>query len=75
MDLLNKLEEKINLTLETVELLNMENEELKEEIAKLKDRNHELAEQKSKWESKVNGMLNQFGTEVDNLNKSTVTAA
>ena len=69
MELLDKLEEKIVLALETIELLNMENEELKEEVAKLKTQNVDLSEQKTNWESKVNSMLNQFGNEVAELNK------
>ncbi len=69
MDLLDKLEEKIILALETIELLNMENEELKEEVAKLKTQNTDLGEQKTTWESKVNSMLSQFGSEVAELNK------
>ena len=69
MELLDKLEEKILLALETIELLNMENEELKEEVSKLKNQNADLGEQKTNWESKVNSMLSQFGSEVAELNK------
>ncbi len=69
MELLDKLEEKILLALETIELLNMENEELKEEVSKLKSQNADLGEQKTNWESKVNSMLSQFGNEVAELNK------
>lgn len=64
MDLLTKLDEKIVLALETIELLNMENEELKEEVTALKAQNNELSEQKSSWETRVNDMLDQFGSEV-----------
>ena len=74
MELLDKLEEKIVLALETIELLNMENEELKEEVASLKNQNSDLSEQKTNWESKVNRMLSQFGSEVAELNKSTESA-
>ena len=74
MELLNKLEQKIIMALETIELLNMENEELKEEVAKLKNQNVDLSEQKSNWETKVNTMLSQFGSEVAQLNNSKESA-
>lgn len=70
MELLDKLEQKIILALETIELLNMENDELKEEVAKLKGHNSDLSDQKSNWETKVNTMLSQFGSEVAELNNS-----
>ena len=60
MDLLNKLEEKVILALETIELLNMENDELKEEIAELKKDNVDLSDQKNSWETKVTSLLSQF---------------
>ena len=59
MDLLNKLEEKVILALETIELLNMENDELKEEIAELKKDNVDLSDQKNSWETKVTSLLSQ----------------
>ncbi len=74
MELLDKLEQKIILALETIELLNMENDELKEEVAKLKGQNSELSNQKSNWETKVNTMLSQFGSEVAQLNNSNENA-
>ena len=74
MELLDKLEQKIILALETIELLNMENDELKEEVAKLKGHNSDLSDQKSNWETKVNTMLSQFGSEVAELNNSNESA-
>jgi len=74
MELLDKLEQKIILALETIELLNMENDELKEEVAKLQGQNSELSNQKSNWETKVNTMLSQFGSEVAQLNNSKESA-
>jgi len=74
MELLDKLEQKIILALETIELLNMENDELKEEVAKLQGQNSELSNQKSNWETKVNTMLSQFGSEVAQLNNSNENA-
>jgi len=73
MDLLDKLEAKIILALETIELLNMENDELKQEIAGLNLQNASLSEQKASWESKVNGMLSQFETQVAELQSQSVT--
>ena len=64
MELLDKLESKITLALETVELLNMENDELKEEVTALKQQLQTLAEEKANWENKVNKMLSHFETEV-----------
>jgi FtsZ-binding cell division protein ZapB len=74
MDLLDKLEAKITLALETIELLNMENDELKQEVAGLELKNASLSDQKVNWESKVNGMLSQFETEVAELQKQTEQA-
>jgi FtsZ-binding cell division protein ZapB len=74
MDLLDKLEAKIILALETIELLNMENDELKQEVAGLELKNASLSDQKVNWESKVNGMLSQFETEVAELQKQTEQA-
>mgnify|MGYP000128150872 CR=1 FL=1 len=71
MDLLDKLEAKIILALETIELLNMENDELKQEVAGLKTQNASLTGQKVNWESKVNGMLSQFETQVAELQQQT----
>jgi FtsZ-binding cell division protein ZapB len=74
MDLLDKLEAKIILALETIELLNMENDELKQEVTGLELKNASLSDQKVNWESKVNGMLSQFETEVAELQKHTEQA-
>ena len=60
MDLLNKLEEKIILALETIELLNMENDELKLEVEKLQAEKAQLSQQQLQIESKVTTLLTQF---------------
>ena len=75
MDLLDKLESKITLALETVELLNMENDELKEEIAQLKAKVESLDSQKQDWENKVNRMLGQFENEVTELQQQQAANA
>ncbi|MEY8204213.1 MAG: cell division protein ZapB [Bermanella sp.] len=74
MELLDKLEAKITLALETVELLNMENDELKQEIAGLNLQNASLNEQKNSWENKLNGMLSQFETQVAELQSESSAA-
>jgi cell division protein ZapB len=63
MELLDQLEEKIILALETIELLRMENEELKDEVSELKNQNVELDSQQSAWEVKVASILGQFEEE------------
>lgn len=65
MDLLEQLEEKIILALESMELLRMENEELKDEVAELKKQNVELDGQQAAWEVKVASMLGQFEEEAE----------
>lgn len=64
MDLLEQLEEKIIMTLETVELLKMENEDLKLELETLKKQTVGLHSQQSQWEAKVHSMLGQFEADV-----------
>lgn len=64
MDLLDQLEEKIILTLDTVELLKMENDELKQELESLKKQTVGLHSQQSEWETKVSSMLGQFESDV-----------
>lgn len=64
MDLLEQLEEKIILTLDTIELLKMENEELRQEVESLKKQSMGLHSKQSEWEAKVNSMLGQFEADV-----------
>lgn len=60
MDLLNQLEENINTTLESYELLQLEVEELKEKLDTLQKQNQQLVENQSHWESKVKSLLSVF---------------
>ena len=63
MDLLDQLEKKITLALETIELLNMENEELKQEVTALQQEKTQASEQKKAFEEKITGLLKQFEDE------------
>ena len=63
MELLDQLEKKIILALETIELLNMENEELKQEVAALQQEKSVAGEQKKAFEEKISGLLKQFESE------------
>ncbi|MFY0640444.1 MAG: cell division protein ZapB [Bermanella sp.] len=63
MELLDQLEKKIILALETIELLNMENEELKQEVAALQQEKSIASEQKKAFEEKITGLLKQFESE------------
>jgi cell division protein ZapB len=63
MDLLDQLEQKITLALETIELLNMENEELKQEVSALQQEKVMASEQKKVFEEKITGLLKQFEDE------------
>ncbi|WP_283788148.1 cell division protein ZapB [Bermanella sp. WJH001] len=63
MELLDQLEKKIILALETIELLNMENEELKQEVAALQQEKTISGEQKKAFEEKITGLLKQFESE------------
>ncbi|MFT5593048.1 MAG: cell division protein ZapB [Oceanicoccus sp.] len=63
MELLDQLEKKIILALETIELLNMENEELKQENATLQQEKSVASEQRKAFEEKITGLLKQFEIE------------
>lgn len=68
MDLLDQLEKKITLAIETIELLNMENEELKQELASLKQDKLNTDQQKQLIEEKITKLLTQFQHEsIDQL--------
>lgn len=63
MELLDQLEKKITLALETIELLSMENEELKQELETLKQEKLSAVEQQKEIENKINLMLGHFDNE------------
>ncbi|GAA6135641.1 hypothetical protein NBRC116188_24310 [Oceaniserpentilla sp. 4NH20-0058] len=63
MELLDQLEAKITLALETIELLNMENEELKQELDALKLEKTQTAQQHMAIEEKITKLISQFNHE------------
>ena len=59
-DLLTKLGEKIQSAIETIELLKLENEELKGELAEVRTQNALLQEEKEEWDHKLTALIEQF---------------
>jgi FtsZ-binding cell division protein ZapB len=57
---LQKLEEKINAVIETVELLNLQVEESEHANARLQRDNTELKQQQNEWEQTVIGLLGKL---------------
>ncbi|CAA0082000.1 Cell division protein ZapB [BD1-7 clade bacterium] len=60
MDIFDQLEEKIIQAIETIELLNMETAELKQEISTLKQENTQLAYEKSQNDARLTSLLEHF---------------
>lgn len=60
LELLTQLEQKITTSLEALELVNMELDELKAENQQLKQSNEELAKQQQEWEERLAGLLTKF---------------
>ncbi len=65
LELLATLESKIQTTLETIELLNLEldeekqsNTDLQSEITSLKEENAQLQSEREAWNTKVAGLVN-----------------
>jgi cell division protein ZapB len=52
-ELFNQLEQKVNATVEALELSKLENDELREENTKLK-------QEREEWERRLNGLLQKF---------------
>ncbi len=59
-ELLAKLEDKINNALETIELLNLQNEELEEKYSKLLNENTALKNKHAAWEQNLTNMLEKL---------------
>lgn len=59
-ELLQRLEEKIDNVLETVELLRLQNEELEEKYAKLIEDNTSLKNKHTAWEQNLTNMLEKL---------------
>ncbi len=57
LELLTTLEEKIQMTLETMELLNLELEEEKQRNLELQEENKQLQTERQAWNEKVVGLV------------------
>jgi cell division protein ZapB len=57
LELLTTLEEKIQTTLETMELLNLELEEEKQRTELLQEENNQLLAERQAWHEKVVGLV------------------
>ena len=67
--LLEKLEEKIDVSIETIELLRLQVEEAEEKIIKLEEKNHLLKNRQTEWEQNLAQMLQKL--EMANPSKVT----
>jgi cell division protein ZapB len=67
--LLEKLEEKIDISIETIELLRLQVEEAEEKIIKLEEKNHLLKNRQTEWEQNLAQMLQKL--EIANPSKVT----
>ena len=67
--LLEKLEEKIDVSIETIELLRLQLEEAEEKIIKLEEKNHLLKNRQTEWEQNLAQMLQKL--EIANPSKVT----
>lgn len=67
LELLNQLENKVQTTLESLEMLRLEMDELKQENAALK-------EEKQAWENKLGQLLDKF-SELENLADDSSSAS
>ncbi|HSX20693.1 MAG TPA: cell division protein ZapB [Gammaproteobacteria bacterium] len=59
-ELLQKLEDKIDNALETIELLRLQNEELEEKYSKLLNENSLLKNKHAAWEQNLTNMLEKL---------------
>lgn len=64
LELLSKLETKIQATLETIELLKMELEEEKQKGISLAEQNQQLSQDLNSWNEKVTGLVGLLNEEV-----------
>lgn len=55
MELFNQLEQKVTDTVDALEMMKLENEELRNENAKLK-------QEREEWERRLNSLLSKFET-------------
>lgn len=64
LELLSRLETKIQATLENIELLKMELEEEKLKSAQLAEQNQQLQQDLNSWSEKVNGLVGLLNSEI-----------
>ncbi|RYV03072.1 cell division protein ZapB [Shewanella sp. OPT22] len=64
LELLSKLESKIQNALEAIELQKMEIDELKQENSELNTENEKLKQDLSSWNDKVNGLVGLLNDEI-----------
>ncbi|QYJ86425.1 cell division protein ZapB [Shewanella mesophila] len=64
LELLSKLETKIQAALETIELLKMELEEEKQKNSSLAEKNQQLSQDLNSWNEKVTGLVGLLNDEV-----------
>lgn len=64
LELLSKLETKIQTALETIELLKMELEEEKQSSKSLIEKNQHLQQELTSWNEKVTGLVGLLNEEV-----------
>lgn len=65
LELLSKLETKIQAALETIELLKMELEEEKQASNSLSEQNQQLKQELASWNEKVTGLVGLLNDEVN----------
>ncbi len=65
LELLSKLESKIQNALEAIELQKMEIEELKQQNSELSEQNEKLKQDLSSWNDKVNGLVGLLNDEIN----------
>ncbi len=65
LELLSKLETKIQAALETIELLKMELEEEKQKSNSLTEQNQQLSQDLNSWNEKVTGLVGLLNEEMN----------
>ncbi|WP_432455771.1 MULTISPECIES: cell division protein ZapB [unclassified Agarivorans] len=59
-DVLEKLEAKVQIAVDSIELLRMEIEELKEQNSKLSDENSHLLQEQQAWQERLTALLGRI---------------
>ncbi|WMC10305.1 cell division protein ZapB [Oceanimonas pelagia] len=66
-DVLEKLEAKIQTAVDTISLLQMEVDELKEQNGKLDDENQQLRQQHQAWQERLQALLGKIDQVEENV--------